>query len=171
MTSPASLALIALLSLPLPWVHTGKAAEVSHVDGWTVRAHVDRFTGARTCVLSRGRIDFERRALVFHLPAKIDTAAALYRIDGAAPVGVGADEAELAGLGFALHTDDLDNPSGGIVRIPIHRLASATEVQIEAAPGRAPVKFKIGGLSAALDAARHAGCADGDFKPARESEG
>ncbi len=52
------------------------------------------------------------------------------------------------------------------MRIPAHRLATAGEVQIEAGPGRGPVKFKIGGLAAALDAARAAGCAEADFKPA-----
>ena len=167
MTAPAALALAALLGLHLPSLHVPwphGAAQVSHVDGWTLKTRLDRFAGERSCALSRGRIDYVRQALVFHLPARVDTAAALYRIDGAAPVGVRADEAELASLGFNLHNDDLDNPSGGLVRIPVHRLAGAAEVEIEAAPGRRPVKFKIGGLSAALDAARGAGCAETDFR-------
>ena len=169
MTAPATLALAALMglhlpSLPVPWPHGG--AQVSHVDGWTLTTRLDRFAGERSCSLSRGRIDYQRQALVFHLPARTDTAAALYRIDGAAPVPARADEAELAGLGFTLHNDDLDNPSGGLVRIPAHRLAGAGEVRIEPAAGRRPVKFKIGGLAAALDAARQAGCGEGDFKTA-----
>ena len=168
MTASASLALAALLglhvpSLHVPWPHS---SEVSHVGGWVLKAHLDRFAGERSCTLSRGRIDYQRQALVFRLPARVDTDAALYRIDGGEPIAVRADEAELAGLGFALHNDDLDNPSGGLVRIPVHRLASAGAVQIEAAPGRRPVKFRIGGLAAALDAARAAGCSEADFKPA-----
>lgn len=169
MTASASLALAALLglhmpSLHVPWPHG--AAVVSHVGDWTLKTRLDRFAGERSCTLSRGRIDYQRQALVFRLSTHTDTAAALYRIDGAEPVAVRADEAELASLGFALHNDDLDNPSGGLVRIPAHRLATAGEVQIEAGPGRGPVKFKIGGLAAALDAARAAGCAEADFKPA-----
>ena len=168
MTASASLALAALFgihmpSLHAPWPH---AAEVSRVEGWTLKARLDRFSGERSCTLSRGRIDYQRQALVFHMAAGANTVAARYRIDGAAPVPARADEAELAGLGFALHNDDLDNPSGGLVRIPVHRLTSAGEVQIEAAPGRTPVKFKIGGLSAALQAAHGAGCLETDFKPA-----
>jgi len=167
MTASVSLAL-ALLglhapSVHLPWPHS---SEVSQVGGWTLKVHLDRFAGERSCTLSRGRIDYQRQALVFRFSSRIDTTAALYRIDKAEPVAVRADEAELARLGFALHNDDLDNPSGGIIRIPAHRLASAGEVQIEAAPGRKPIKFKIGGLDAALDAARKAGCAETDFKPA-----
>ena len=169
MTASASLALAVLLGLHLPsphlpWPHAAGPRTVSHVAGWTLAARLDTFAGERSCTLSRGRVDYRRQALVFHLPARVDTAAALYRIDGAAPVAVRADEAELASLGFALHNDDLDNPSGGLVRIPAHRLAVAGEVQIEAAPGRRPVTFKIGGLSEALDAARAAGCGEADFR-------
>ena len=168
MTASVSLALAALLglhmpSLHLPWPHG--AAQVSHVEGWTLTTRPDRFAGERACTLSRGRIDYQRHALVFRLPARIDTAAALYRIDGGAPFAVRGDEGELASLGFALHNDDLDNPSGGLVRIPVRHLASAGEVQIQAAPRRRPVTFKIGGLTSALNAAREAGCGESDFKP------
>ena len=165
--SPSHLALITLLSFPLPWKHAAPTGAPGRVDGWTLRIQGDRFTGARRCQLSRGAMDYQRQALVFHLSARIDTAGAVYRIDGGPAVAAASDEPELAAQGFALHDDDLDNPSGGLVRIPVHRLTGAGEVQIEPAPGRRPIKFKIGGLAGALAAARQAGCADADFKAAR----
>jgi hypothetical protein len=163
--TPTHVALIALLSFPVPWKHAGPTGAPDRVDGWTLRVQADRFTGAHTCRLWRGGIDYQRQALVFHLPASIDTAGAVYRIDGGPAVPAASDEPELAALGFALHDDDLDNPSGGLVRIPSHRLTAAEAVKIEAAPGRRPVKFRISGLTAALAAARQAGCAEADFKP------
>jgi hypothetical protein len=169
MTLPTNLALIALLSFhapSLPHLWGPPKGEVSHVAGWTLRVHPDHFTGTVTCKLWRERIDYQRQAVVFRLPTRIDTRAAVYRIDDAPPVAARADEAELAGLGFALNNDDLENPSGGLVRIPAHRLASAGEVRIETTPGHAPRKFKIGGLSAALEAAGKSGCGAGDFQPA-----
>lgn len=171
--TPTHVALIALLSFPLPWKHAAPApgAVPGHVEGWALRVQADRFTGAHSCRLFRGAMDVQRQALVVHLPTRLDTAGAVYRVDGGPTVPAVADDGELAGMGFALHNDDLDNPSGGLVRIPLRRLAAAGEVQIEPAPGRRPLKFKLGGLAAALAAARQAGCADADFKPARPPKG
>ena len=164
--TPTHVALIALLSFQLPWTHAPASGPSGRVEGWTLRVQADRFSGARACRLWRGAMDYQRGALVFHLPVHVDTAGAVYRIDGGPAAPVSSDDAELASLGFALHDDDLDNPSGGVVRIPGRRLASAGEVRIESGPARRPVKFKIGGLAAALDAARQAGCHDADFRPA-----
>ena len=158
------LALIAMLTLPIPWSHKPAPREVSHVAGWTLRVHAERFTGRLACQLSRPRIDYRRHALVFHLSARTDTAAAVYRIDNGPPLWSRDDDLDLARLGFALHSDDLDNPSGGLVRIPEQRIVAARTVSIEARADGSPARFKIDGFATALDAAHKAGCREGDFQ-------
>ena len=160
----AQLVLIAALMFPLPWVHGSAHQAPSPAGGWTVTAKTDPFTGGHVCHLGKRGVDYERQALVFHLSDHVDTADAAYRIDGGSPNLVSADQMELARLGFALHNDDLSNPSGGLVRIPEGRLTTAGEVSVETAAFRRPVKFKISGFAEALDTARKAGCRPGDFR-------
>jgi hypothetical protein len=156
-------ALFALLALHLPWTHGDARGEAHRVAGWTVTAHVERFTGRMACQVTRPGVAYRRQALVFRLSPRIDTSAAVYRVDAGAPVWARTDEPELARLGFALHGDDLNNPSGGVVRVPQGRLAGARAVQIETAADHRPFKFVIAGLAEALDAAKRAGCGDADF--------
>lgn len=152
------LALFTLIALP--WSHAGAPSEVSHVGGWTVRAHLERFTGAHVCSVTRPKVTVERQAVVFHLPRSVDTSGAVYRIDGGAPFWSRNDQAELARQGFALHGDSLTNPSGGLVRIPLDRLASGRSVEIEAAADHRPFRFSVYGLDTALAAAKATGCAE-----------
>jgi hypothetical protein len=144
--------------------HSPSDGQTRHVNGWTVRADSDRFTGQMICHLSRGRVGYEKQALVLHLPSHIDTSNAVYRIDGGQPDWVRDDEMELARLGFALHDDNLNNPSGGLVRIPERRVGSASAVSIETVTNRRPITVNIDGFAPALEAASKAGCAPADFR-------
>lgn len=138
--------------------------EARKVAGWTVRVRGDAFSGGAACRISRGGADYQRQALVFHLRPTLDTQTAVYRIDGGPARRASQDQADLAKLGFALHNDDLINPSGGIVRIPVAHLAGAHAVRIETAAGQPPVKFHIEGWDAALAAAKATGCGEADFQ-------
>ena len=70
--------------------------------------------------------------------------------------------------GFGLLRVHLVRPIGYCTGMtPLSSIERDLLVQIEPAPGRRPIKFKIGGLAGALAAARQAGCADADFKAAR----
>jgi hypothetical protein len=176
-----SLALAAFLSLPLPFfghgpakpAHPPKAAAPAAryrnstkkyaVAGWTLVVRKDSFAESTACSLRRGKVEYGRSTLTFHLPAQINTFSAVYRIDGGPPLKAADDMVQMARLGFALHDDDMDNPSGGLVRIPEQRLLKANTVRIEAPPGRRPAPFKVLGLNHALDAARAAGCKPDDF--------
>jgi hypothetical protein len=161
---PVHLALIALLSLPLPWGHAPKPADPRHFGAWTLNVRVDSFSTGHVCKLSRPGAEYRRQAVVFHLSPNVDTSQAVYRIDAGAPRAVRDDQVTLARLGFALNNDDLDNPSGGLVRIPVDQLLGAAAVRIETtAFGRAR-KFDIAGLKPALAAAGAAGCRDEDFQ-------
>lgn len=109
-------------------------------------------------------MDYERGALVIHLSPNADTFDAVYRIDGGAPRPVRADAMELASLGFALHNDDLSNPTGGLVRIPARTLAGASQVAVQIRPGAPVHRFPVDALAPALEAARAAGCGAEAFR-------
>jgi hypothetical protein len=164
---PLRSALMALLLLPPLFGHGAPDHATRRVGAWTVRTHADRFTHASICALSRPQVRYERQALVLQLPARLDTSAAVYRIDDGPLIAVREDAMELARLGFALHDDDLANPSGGRVTVPARRLAGARTVRVEVKPRGAVYKFKVEGLAGALDAAGGLGCRPDDFTPAR----
>jgi hypothetical protein len=162
---PTHLALIALLVWPFPShaAHTQPRVQ-TRFGAWTLNVRTDAFTGGHVCKLSQPKVDYLRQAVVLHLSPRTDTTGAVYRIDAGAPLLASVDDATIAGLGFALHNDDLANPSGGLVRVPASRLAGAKTIHVETgAFGRATL-FKIDGLSAALAAAKAAGCGEGDFR-------
>jgi len=158
------LALLGHLSLPTPWRHVPRPSDPRHFGGWTLVVRTDAFSTGHVCRLTRPGAEYQRQAVVLHLSPKVDTSQGVYRIDTAPPRSVGDDQATLAGLGFELHNDDLANPSGGLVRIPVGRLLNASAVRVETVAFTASTKFNLGGLRAALDAAKAAGCQDADFQ-------
>jgi hypothetical protein len=147
----------------MPWSNPPTHVERSHVGRWRLLVTTDRFTGHLTCTLSRSHVRYERRALVFQLPPRLNTFDAAYSVDGGPPVAASSDAMELAHLGFALHDDDLANPSGGLVRIPERRLEDGKVVKIQSRPNVSPITFKIDGFDPALKAARDEGCVDAAF--------
>jgi hypothetical protein len=159
---PAPLALI-FLSV-LPWPFGGSQGDVTHIGAWTLAVRRDPFAERVHCRLTRPKIEYQRQALTFHLSAHADTSDAVYRVDDGGPIRTRDDAFALARLGFALHADDLNNPSGGLVRVPQARLDVARAIRIEAGANAKPVKFDLQGFSAALDAAKKAGCAADSFE-------
>jgi hypothetical protein len=159
---PRLLAATVLLSA-LTGAHGPTTVLKERVGNWSLVATRDAFRGEARCRLSRGHVVYQRSALVFQLSRHLDTFDAIYRVDGREPVHVREDSAELAQLGFALHQNNLANPSGGIVRIPLGRLDNAKEVEIQARPGKLPVLLAVDGLGAALTSAQGAGCTEASF--------
>ena len=158
-----SSALMALLLLPPVFGHGAEDHATRRVGAWTVQARTDRFTHHATCQLRESKVRYARQALVFQLPGKLDTSDAVYRIDDGPVMSVRNDAMELARLGFALHNDDLSNPSGGLVTVPAHRLAGARTVRIEAGNHGAVYRYRIDGIDQALEAGRALGCGPDDF--------
>ena len=166
---PIHLALVALFSLPLPWGH-GHAhipqpqGWPRHYGEWTLNVRTDSFTTGHVCKLTRPGIDYQRQTVILHLPARTDTTNAVYRIDAGPPVEARADDLQIVRLGFALQDDDLQNPSGGVIRIPVTRLVGARSVRVETAAFSRSRKFDLDGLDAALAAANAANCGPNDFQ-------
>jgi len=160
----SAFALAALLSLPGFGQPADLHRERLHVGLWTVTVVQARFAERAQCRLSARGMDWERGALVIQLSPKADTFDAVYRIDGGPPHSVRGDAPELARLGFALHKDDLSNPSGGLVPILGSTLAGAAEVAVQVRPGAPVRRFRVDALARALEAARTAGCAPEAFQ-------
>ena len=163
---PLRSAMMAFLLLPPLFGHGAPDHATRRVGAWTVREQTDRFTHRSTCAVVRPRVRYERQALVLQLPARLDTSAAVYRIDDGPVISVRDDATELARLGFALHDDDLANPSGGRVTVPARRLTGARMVRVEVKPRGAVYSFKVDGLTSALDAAARLGCGPDAYTPA-----
>ena len=161
---PLRSALMALLLLPPLFGHGAPDHATRRVGAWTVRERTDRFTHRATCAVARPRVRYARQALVLQLPGRLDTSAAVYRIDDGPVISVREDAMELARLGFALHDDDLANPSGGLVTVPPRRLAGARTIRVEVEPRGAVYSFKVDGLASALDGAARLGCGPDAFE-------
>jgi hypothetical protein len=158
-----SSAVVALIALPFLGhashpSRPARAASAQRIGGWTLRVRRDAFAGTASCRLTRGRASYEHGAVIFRLPSRTDTGAAVYRIDAGAPTPVVADQMAIASLGLPIWQDDLANPSGGVVRIPAAKLEGAGLVGIEARRGGRVWRVRIDNLAAALQAAGKAGC-------------
>lgn len=130
----------------------------ARIGRWKLTVRHDVFAGGVSCGLVNGRLGYERGALIVRLPRSTDTSAALYRIDGGSAMAAANDYSSLAVLGFAVWQDNLRNPSGGLVRIPASKIATARELTLEAAPSSRVWNFPLDGLPAALAAWKDAGC-------------
>lgn len=158
------LALIAALLSPNNVGITHRDNQTQHIAGWTLKVRVDNFSGGRICSLKNGKITYQRQAIVLHLPDTIDTTQAIYRVDNG-PVQLSRDDdVSIAHLGFAIDQPVLDNPSGGLVRIPASKVLGAALLQIELSAFGHPRRYNISGLGAALTAAATNGCGNDNFQ-------
>jgi hypothetical protein len=135
-----------------------RSAFTRRIDGWTLGVRRDAFAASALCRLTRGRAAYDRGVVVFRLSPGTDTSAAVYRIDDGPPRPVTADQMAVASLGLPIWQDDLDNPSGGVVRIPAGKLAGARLVRIETRLNGHVWRARVDHLDAALEASREAGC-------------
>ena len=128
------------------------------VGDWTYRIRDDSFTGQRTCRLRSRHVVYRRGVLMFSLGHRVDTAAALYRIDGGQVLDPHGDDLAVAAAGLALHADDLDNASAGLVRIPARRVMDVKVVSIRPSAHAGVASFPVAGLREALAQEARYGC-------------
>lgn len=171
----AALALLPSLTLPhvgLPHVqnpfrafHPGPAPEVTHErsalpGGWELRRTHEAFLGETTCRLQRREVRLSSGVVTFSFGHGVDTANALYRLDGGPVRPVGELGPEVAGLGSSYLSGNTTNPSDGRVRVPWTTLAGARTIEIRANRTRRGRAFALDSLDAAVAAARGSGCSD-----------
>jgi hypothetical protein len=128
------------------------------VRGWTLEVRRDRFSGETSCAFRTRDIALEKDVFTFSFPATVNTANAMFRVDDGRPQAIGPLGPEAAGLGVALSSDDLRNPSGGRVHIPARHLQGANSLRIRPNLNDGDKIFGLGGLKDALALAATKGC-------------
>lgn len=108
-------------------------------------------------------VAYARQSLAFRFPALVDTLKADWRAD-AGPVRSWTEVyPTLVSLGANLPGGGMDNPTGGLVILPVSALAGAHAVTIRPTPKSRPRAFYIDGLADALANAKLRGCAPDAF--------
>jgi hypothetical protein len=150
---------LGLLSLVGHLQTRGQAVERHRLDGWTYVVAVDRFTGGRRCEIRQKAVTIRAGVATFDFGRRTDTRYAYYRLDDLAPRGVADLALDLRRAGApAIASDDLKNPSGGLVRMPLTTLLGAQRIAIRADQRRDARVFDLRGLKAVMDAAKADGC-------------
>ena len=136
------------------------AVQVEHyrVGRWRLDVRRDRFLYQTTCSIRRDRVEYRHGVVAFEFGPGVNTANAIFRIDDAAPQGVGSVAVQAAGLGAALSGPSLHNPSGGRVYIPADKLTDARKVAIRPNAQSWHQTFDLTGLSKAVDVAKAKNC-------------
>ena len=155
----ASLLALGLLSHPL--LEPGQiVVKVHRVSGWTVQVSRDRFTARTGCTLRKGQVELQKDVLIFHSPSLVDTADAMFRVDGGPARSVHEATYDDERRGYFRNGGPLENPTGGEVALPAFYVTDAKWVYVRANPERAPDAFDIRGLSDAVALARKEQCPD-----------
>lgn len=129
------------------------------VRGWTLVVEKDRFSGETQCRgLARG-VSYKNGVLTFHMGRNVNTALAEFRADAGPARSAGDYAVEAAGRGAAFRTDNLLNPSGGLVHLPVEAVRSASTVSIRSAKDKRAKTYRLRGLEQTLEAAKAQGCA------------
>ena len=125
---------------------------------WTLTVSQDPFNGSVACTLSTPGMVVERGAVAFQFSPKTDTSAAEYRLNNGSVVPVRSHLATLAGLGVQVSSDDIVNPSHGMVYIPVKVVGTSSFVWVRPEQKSPARVFKVRDLDTALYAARAAKC-------------
>ncbi|MGI9169578.1 MAG: hypothetical protein ACR2FH_05280 [Caulobacteraceae bacterium] len=158
------LALVMALAGLLAWPFhpTQQATHTYSQPTWLFSIRRDRFTGAVECRVFQGHkrpsVAFARRSLAFRFPSRLNTLRASYRVDGAPAVAWTTVYPTLVAAGANLPGASLDNPTSGLVILPLSALAGGHMVTIRPTPRSSPRAFYIDGLAEALAAAEVRGC-------------
>ena len=137
-----------------------RAAEAQLAGGWRLQLRRDSFTDTTRCQLNGSGARFSGGVVTFSFGRRVDTANALFRVDGGAVRSAGEVGPEAAGLGAALLSSNTYNPSDGRVIIPWSQLKAAGRIDIRPNSRATPRAFGVGALRDAVEQARAYGCTD-----------
>ncbi len=128
------------------------------VQGWRITVSQDRFTGGVTCQAVKRGMRLEATTVVFKLGRHVDTSGAVYRLD-LGPAHSLVDQPANQELRHVVEVGALlENPSAGVVALPLSQLAGIKRVDIRANVQTAPQTFDVSGLTAVLDLERSQAC-------------
>jgi hypothetical protein len=159
----AALALLGIL--PFSGGGADMTVEQVRLGEWRLVVSHDRFNGAVVCEIHKPSMTYRRGLLVFEFDHHEDTANAEFRVQNGPARPIVAVATEAAGLGAQFGSDNLRNPSNGVVNIPLAALGGASHVAIRPNIGAKPRSFDLTGLDQAIVAAHGRGCAPVDQRP------
>lgn len=147
-------------------VHSDKIKQkVYGQNGWVMTIQTDGFTGKVRCrlvfpkTLFQGRITYAQKTLGFELGESENTLKAWYRI-GNQPAKPWQDlYPALVGEKVPLGRGSLENPTNGVVLIPIEEIGNAQLVSIRVDENSPVKRFKLSGFTKSLAVAKVNGCA------------
>jgi hypothetical protein len=153
-----------LLSGLWPFHHERQVVTERYViPAWHIDSTRDKFTHAMTCRVYQGArkkpsVAYYHGALAFRFAHKLNTTQAAFQVDSGEVRPWTAVYPELIGTGARVAGRSMDNPTDGVVMLPVSVLAQAQTVTIRPTQQRRPWRFAIGGFSDALKAGVAQGC-------------
>jgi len=138
----------------------GVAIQHFFLRDWRLDIARDTFTGVVRCSLhSRDkRTIYVPGAVGFRFPARQDTLAAWYRVDGGAAVRWQDRYTKLFETIVRFDGGGLDNPTAGTVWVPLGKVLAARAVVIRPDDRHRFRTFQMGAFAQILEAARGTGC-------------
>ena len=161
-----ALAAASALSLIWPFGQSQTATKEFRLPEWKIATYKDRFTGEVRCRVYQGtvrhpEITYSSRTVAFHFRTSTNTIEAAFRLDSGPVKAWRLEYPKLVKLGVQLEGDSLENPTGGLVVLPIEDVANVHTVTIRPTPKSSPKTFGIDGLSDAVANAIAHGCDPG----------
>jgi hypothetical protein len=140
--------------------HPRIARHRTEISDWRLDVSTNPFSGNVVCRLRErhGEAVYQQGAIGFRFRASWDVENAIYRVDGGAPRTWRNDLPELVHLGTPIDTGGIDNPTQGIVWIPLSRLEGANAIVIQPRPDRAQRTFHFAGFRGLYEDAVARGC-------------
>jgi hypothetical protein len=134
-------------------------------DGWTLEIRRDRFSERTICRLSGRNLAYQPGALGFATRARLGVADAWYRIDNGAPRSWRDLYPKLYADGIQIETGGIEDPTRGIVWLPLAVVQGAREVRIETeARGRRRIsRFRLRSFAVMYEASLRLGCSSDGF--------
>ena len=165
------LPVIALISTLLTWPfgQPQSVVRMTHLGAWRMSVRTDRFTGAVSCRLFKGSafepgVAYAHASLAFRFSPRLSTLDAVYRVDQGPARLWTSIYPSLVQLRAMPPAASLENPTGGLVVLPMTELTAARTVTIRPSPDSQPKIFQVARIADALAQARALGCSsDDDF--------
>ncbi|HZK98990.1 MAG TPA: hypothetical protein VFC47_03735 [Caulobacteraceae bacterium] len=158
------LAILAILLAIWPWRPPQATDRTYAQPAWRFSVRRDRFTGGVECRLFQGSamspaVAYARRSLAFRFARSPSTLEASYRIDRGPPLAWTKVYPALIAAGAGPPGGSMDNPTGGLVILPLTAIGGGHTVTIRPTPGSWPRTFHLDGLADTLATAKLQGCA------------
>jgi hypothetical protein len=141
-----------------PFRRSDDVAHYRTAPDWALDVSKDRFTGMTHCAVRTRGLTYRDGVVTLHFGHGVNTANALFRVDGGPARSVGEVAVEAAGKGAVFLSRNTTNPSNGEVHIPTTQLAAHRSLAVRP-NARASVRtIDLAGLAPSLKAAEAHGC-------------